>query len=144
MTTAREPRTQETRAEEKEESQTYPANCHCGQVTYSVTLSPPLSPGAGQTVGHEVINCNCSICTRNGYLLVYPLRSAVVFHNDSWSKVARYQFNTKTRDHVFCPRCGTSILIDFWGWPKRENFLGVNVSLNLFFKYVWREEVWYQ
>ncbi|KAI4957330.1 hypothetical protein J4E86_005804 [Alternaria arbusti] len=48
--------------------QTYAASCHCGSVQYSVLLSPPLAQW-------KVVSCNCSICTRNGYLLVYPERS---------------------------------------------------------------------
>jgi hypothetical protein len=42
---------------------TYEAGCHCGYISLSVKLSPPLPE-------HEVVNCNCSICRRGGYLLV--------------------------------------------------------------------------
>lgn len=37
--------------------------CHCGYITYSMKLSPPLEE-------YTVLNCNCSICRRAGYLLV--------------------------------------------------------------------------
>ena len=101
-------------------SETYEANCHCGWITYAVTLSPPLYDG------HEVMNCDCSICTRNGYLLVYPTRDKVQWHGDSLSHVGKYQFNTKKKDHLFCPHCGTSLMIDFNG-TFDEDYLAINV-----------------
>ncbi|KAG5769113.1 hypothetical protein H9Q69_012528 [Fusarium xylarioides] len=85
---------------------TYEVGCHCGYISLSVALSPPLPK-------HEVISCNCSICRRGGYLLVYPAYEKVAWHNNSDKRVSRYQFNTKARDHMFCPRCGASIGIDF-------------------------------
>ncbi|KAH7015490.1 Mss4-like protein [Ilyonectria destructans] len=91
---------------ETKPSQTYEAGCHCGFISLSVTLSPPFPE-------HVVLQCNCSICRRAGYLLVYPLHEAVTWHHGSDTRVARYQFNTKTRDHMFCPKCGASIGIDF-------------------------------
>ncbi|KAL2680615.1 hypothetical protein Neosp_008217 [[Neocosmospora] mangrovei] len=49
--------------EEPKAEATYEAGCHCGYISLSVTLSPPLPE-------HEVLHCNCSICRRGGYLLV--------------------------------------------------------------------------
>lgn len=49
--------------EEKKSSGTYEAGCHCGYIKFGVTLIPALP----QT---KVLNCNCSACTRFGYLLV--------------------------------------------------------------------------
>lgn len=49
--------------EPKEKSATYEAGCHCGYITFAVTLSPPLPE-------YKVLNCNCSVCRRMGYLLV--------------------------------------------------------------------------
>lgn len=41
---------------------TYPGACHCGQITYTVTLDNALAPeGEG-----KMLVCNCSICTKNG------------------------------------------------------------------------------
>lgn len=45
-------------------TKTYDASCHCGNVKFSLTLSPPLEEG------YKVLNCNCSICRRSGYLLI--------------------------------------------------------------------------
>ncbi|CAM1509321.1 Fc.00g030600.m01.CDS01 [Cosmosporella sp. VM-42] len=91
---------------ESKPSATYEAGCHCGFINLSLELSPPLPE-------HEVLNCNCSICRRAGYLLVYPTYEKVTWHNTSETRVSRYFFNTKTRDHMFCPKCGASIGIDF-------------------------------
>ncbi|KAF7549343.1 hypothetical protein G7046_g8377 [Stylonectria norvegica] len=88
---------------------TYEAGCHCGHIGLSLKISPPLPE-------HVVLNCNCSICRRAGYLLVYPQYSEVTWRGDSEERVSRYIFNTRTRDHMFCGKCGASIGIDF-----REN-----------------------
>jgi hypothetical protein len=45
-------------------SQTYDAGCHCGYIKFEFTLSPPLD------AGYKVLQCNCSACTRFGYLLL--------------------------------------------------------------------------
>lgn len=104
-------------------SKAYAANCHCGLVTYTVTLSPPLEQG------HTVVRCNCSVCTRLGYALVYPSRADVVFHT-GWDEMNNYRCGRKVFDNKFCGYCGTSILIDFADieLPMGKGLLGVNVS----------------
>jgi hypothetical protein len=104
-------------------AQTYPASCHCGLVQYSVLLSPPLREW-------KVVSCNCSICTRNGYLLVYPSRAQL--HMKSGEEVLRdYSFGPKRSLHKFCSRCGSAVFFD----PRMREYgdappdlLGVNVS----------------
>lgn len=82
----------------------YEANCHCGDIKYKIKL-PSLDT-------HQVNSCNCSICTKNGYFLVYPSPDEVVWHL-GYDKLKSYRFGRKTFDHKFCPKCGSSILIDF-------------------------------
>lgn len=53
----------ESKTEETKQSGTYNASCHCGYIRFAVTLSPPLEE-------QRVLDCNCSICRRMGYLLV--------------------------------------------------------------------------
>lgn len=48
---------------EGKESVTYEAGCHCGYIKFDVTLAPGLDE-------YPVAQCNCSACTRFGYLLV--------------------------------------------------------------------------
>ncbi|KAJ4189238.1 hypothetical protein NW755_006057 [Fusarium falciforme] len=106
--------------EESKAEATYEAGCHCGYISLSVTLSPPLPE-------HEVLHCNCSICRRGGYLLVYPFHPKVKWHHDSEARVSRYEFNTKTRDHMFCPKCGASIGIDFKRFKPDKPYYGISV-----------------
>ncbi|KAI1344028.1 glutathione-dependent formaldehyde-activating enzyme [Xylariaceae sp. FL0016] len=89
-----------------EASGTYECGCHCGYIKFAMTLSPPLPE-------YKVLECNCSACTRFGYLLVYPEATQVKWHNDGRARCARYQFNTKKKDQMFCPKCGASLGIDF-------------------------------
>jgi hypothetical protein len=57
---------------------TYKASCHCGAFNYTVTASPPLNDPSA-----TVIECNCSICTSNGYLFIYVPDDRVVFSKGS-------------------------------------------------------------
>ncbi|KAJ4423400.1 hypothetical protein N0V82_001873 [Gnomoniopsis sp. IMI 355080] len=85
---------------------TYEAGCHCGYIKFSVTLSPPLPET-------KPLQCDCSACRRFGYLLTYMPHEDVTWHGDSWTRMSRYQFNTKQKDQLFCGKCGASIGIDF-------------------------------
>ncbi len=105
-----------------QEKSWHEAACHCHAVKYKVLL-PPLYPPTKTWIS----KCNCSICSKNGYLIVYPLREEVVF-TEGYDKLKDYRFATKTRDHKFCPECGSSILIDYLGKSKRGDVLGINVG----------------
>jgi hypothetical protein len=74
---------------------THSGGCHCGRVRFEV-LAPAVI---------EVLECNCSICTRSAYLhLIVP---ASHFKLVSGADVlATYQFNTGTAKHLFCSVCG--------------------------------------
>ncbi|KAI0967540.1 glutathione-dependent formaldehyde-activating, GFA [Xylaria arbuscula] len=85
-------------------SQKYDANCHCGLVRFSV-ITPDLK-------SLKIVSCNCSICTKNGYLFAYPKREDVVFASGEVDMTS-YRFGPCKKPHKFCPTCGTSILIDF-------------------------------
>lgn len=98
----------------------YAANCHCGAITYTINTSPLYS---GE---NEVRRCNCSICTHNGYLLVYPNRTDVIFHT-GFDHLRSYLFGSKSFPHKFCPTCGSSVFIDPVGKIGRD-FLTMNVG----------------
>ena len=102
----------------------YDANCHCGAVRYTIKYPDLENP---QT--QPVLDCNCSICTKNGYLLIYPTREDITWHR-GYESLAKYKCATKTKDHLFCPTCGSSILIDWNGTVIEEHgdYLSVNVS----------------
>jgi len=69
--------------------------CHCGRVRFEVIAPPRL----------EVTDCNCSICSRSGYLHLIVPRSR--FRLVSGTEfLTEYQFNTRTAKHLFCSVCG--------------------------------------
>ena len=76
--------------------QTYSGGCHCGRVRFEV--SGTLDP---------VVACNCSICTRKGYLhLIVPReRFRLLAGSDT---LATYRFGTMTAQHHFCRHCGAA------------------------------------
>ncbi|KAF2017296.1 hypothetical protein BU24DRAFT_147716 [Aaosphaeria arxii CBS 175.79] len=110
--------------ENSSEAETYDAVCHCGTVEYSVTLTPPLPK-------QKVVSCNCSICSRNGYLLVYPLRAQFNLKSGD-AALKTYSFGKMRNHHKFCGRCGSSVFFD----PRlielgdgSPDLLGVNVRM---------------
>jgi len=96
----------------------YDANCHCGAVRYTVTTHSLDT--------QKVARCNSSICTKNGYLLVYPARRDVVFHQ-GYDQLKSYQFGNKNVEHKFCPTCGSSVLIEVQS--DQHDFFAMNVCL---------------
>lgn len=76
------------------------ANCHCGAVTFTVRL-PPLS-------SLELGVCNCSICTRNGYIMAYPSIADVEYHTGA-DNLTEFRFAREVGVHKFCKTCGSSI-----------------------------------
>jgi hypothetical protein len=75
--------------------QTWTGGCHCGAVRFSVEVAPPVT----------VQRCNCSLCSRTGYIhLIVP---ASHFRLERGSDVlTEYSFNTHVAIHRFCSRCG--------------------------------------
>lgn len=69
-------------------------SCHCGQVRFEVE---------GQF--DAVMECNCSICSRKGYLLWFVPRSAVKVAAPA-GPLTVYTFNRHVIQHQFCPTCG--------------------------------------
>jgi hypothetical protein len=55
----------------------------------------------------SVSECNCSICTKKGYLhlIVPPEQFELVSGADALST---YEFNTRVAKHYFCRHCGVS------------------------------------
>jgi len=67
--------------------------CHCGRVRFRVTA---LS---------RVTDCNCSICTKKGFLhLTVPPDAFELFSGAD--ALTAYRFNTGTARHTFCATCG--------------------------------------
>ncbi|KAF3046637.1 hypothetical protein E8E12_011359 [Didymella heteroderae] len=85
-------------------TQTYKASCHCGAFAYDVT-TPSLAHEST-----EVVRCNCSICMRNGYLLIYVPDNQVTFTKGSFEDFKPYTFATHSVAHYFCTTCGSSCM----------------------------------
>ncbi|HYB90934.1 MAG TPA: GFA family protein [Candidatus Binataceae bacterium] len=77
-------------------AKTYRGGCHCGRVAFEVT---------GRIDAVE--ECNCSICSRKGYLhwIVAPDAFRLLTPREN---LATYTFNTRVAQHHFCPVCGVA------------------------------------
>lgn len=73
------------------------ASCHCGAVSFEV-LHEPLYAIPEKSFHAPVACDNCSICLKNGYLLVYPLRDEIKWHS-GWDKLKNYRMASKTVSH---------------------------------------------
>lgn len=89
-------------------------SCHCGQITF--TVDGDLS---------QVIECNCSHCSRKGYLLWFVPRDKVQIASDD-EKLATYSFNKHVIKHHFCPVCGCAPF-GFGKDPQGTEMAAVNV-----------------
>lgn len=69
-------------------------SCHCGQIRFTV-----------EGDYGEVIECNCSHCSRKGYLLWFVPREKLRLSSPE-AMIATYKFNKHVIDHHFCPTCG--------------------------------------
>jgi hypothetical protein len=69
--------------------------CHCGKVRFELEAPSAL----------EVLECNCSLCQKVGFMHLLVPRSdfRLVSGKDS---LTSYQFNTRTANHLFCKVCG--------------------------------------
>lgn len=72
----------------------YHGSCHCGRIVYDVD---------GQL--EQAIECNCSHCSRKGYLLWFVPREQLALATPEHD-MATYTFNKHTIEHRFCPTCG--------------------------------------
>ncbi|HEY7929152.1 MAG TPA: GFA family protein [Steroidobacteraceae bacterium] len=69
--------------------------CHCGRIRFEVMAPADL----------EVSDCNCSICSKSGYLhLIVPKSRFRLLSGEG--QLTSYQFNTRTAQHLFCSVCG--------------------------------------
>jgi hypothetical protein len=70
-------------------------SCHCGAVRYEVTFERPT----------KAIACNCSICSRAGWLLAFVPQTAfrLITGEDA---LTDYQFGVMKSHHPFCKTCG--------------------------------------
>ena len=92
----------------------YRGSCHCAAVSFTVEAPASL----------EVERCNCSICSKAGFihLIVPASRFALLTGHDA---LVTYTFNTGVARHTFCGTCGIKPF-----YTPRSNPDGVDVNVN--------------
>jgi hypothetical protein len=69
--------------------------CHCGRVRFELTAHEDIL----------VSECNCSICSKSGYLgLPVPRSRFTLLQGEDC--LTTYTFNTHAAQHLFCRYCG--------------------------------------
>ena len=74
----------------------YKGGCHCGAIAFEVEGAPA-----------QVMECNCSHCSRKGYLLWFVPRAQLRLSTPE-TALATYKFNKHIISHHFCPTCGSA------------------------------------
>lgn len=72
----------------------YQGSCHCGKIAFEFD---------GE-VG-KAIECNCSLCSRRGYLLTFVPSANFTLKTDE-ANLSTYRFNKEVIAHHFCATCG--------------------------------------
>ncbi|TWG90655.1 hypothetical protein L598_006700000120 [Mesorhizobium sp. J18] len=89
-------------------------SCHCGQIKFEV-----------EGTFEEVNECNCSHCSRKGYLLWFVPRGRLSLKTPE-SAMSTYRFNKHVIDHHFCPNCGCAPF-GFGKAPDGAEMAAVNI-----------------
>lgn len=91
----------------------YQGGCHCGAVQFEVEAPERLECG----------DCNCSICSKSGFLhLIVPKSRFRLLQGEA--SLATYTFNTHVAQHRFCKICGIKSF-----YVPRSNPDGVDVNV---------------
>lgn len=73
----------------------YPGSCHCGAIKFEVEAPEKL----------KCADCNCSICTKSGYLhLIVPRSKLRILQGKE--HITTYTWGTGVAQHTFCNICG--------------------------------------
>jgi len=92
----------------------YTGSCHCQAVRFEIEAPEIL----------EADYCNCSICTRSGYLhLILPTSNFRLLRGEE--SLQSYTFNTGVARHTFCKVCGIKPF-----YTPRSNPDGIDVNVN--------------
>jgi hypothetical protein len=86
--------------------------CHCGRVRFRVRVEKL-----------EALDCNCSICSKKGFLHVIVPKDAFELLSGA-DALTTYTFNTGVAKHTFCKVCGVHPF-----YTPRSHPDGVDVNL---------------
>lgn len=90
----------------------YEGSCHCEAIKFLVEAPEEL----------EVDECNCSICSKVGFLhLIVPQSKFEMIAGAEY--LTHYRFNSKIADHTFCRVCGVKPF-----YVPRSNPDGISVN----------------
>tara|TARA_R110000824_G_scaffold38584_3_gene117732 strand:- start:1531 stop:1905 length:375 start_codon:yes stop_codon:yes gene_type:complete len=69
--------------------------CHCGAIRFEAQVE----------TAPELLDCNCSICARTGFLhLIVPHEEFSLLKGEG--DLTSYKFGSGQADHLFCSDCG--------------------------------------
>lgn len=91
----------------------YSGGCHCGIVKFEVEAPEHF----------EANECNCSICSKSGYLHLIVPKSKFTLISGS-DVLSTYTFNTQVAQHTFCKVCGIKSF-----YVPRSNPEGISVNV---------------
>lgn len=92
----------------------YKGACHCGKVSYEV-----------ETDLGQVVSCNCSICSKRGYLLSFVHEKGFKLISGQ-NEQSDYLFHKKHIHHLFCKHCGVSSF-GHGALPNGDRMYAINV-----------------
>jgi len=91
----------------------YQGSCHCGAVVFECEAPADI----------EVEDCNCSICTKSGFLhLIIPQSKFQLMQG--LDMLTTYTFNTGVAKHTFCSYCGVKPF-----YYPRSNPDGIDINV---------------
>jgi len=94
-------------------SMIYQGSCHCKAIVFEIEAPEEV----------EVEDCNCSICTKAGFLhLIIPLNKFKLIRGSD--QLTTYTFNTGVAQHTFCKICGIKPF-----YTPRSNPDGIDINL---------------
>lgn len=89
-------------------------SCHCQAVKFEVEAPRVI----------EADYCNCSICTKSGFLhLIVPLSKFKIISGKEM--LSTYTFNTGVAKHTFCKKCGVKPF-----YTPRSNPDGIDINVH--------------
>jgi hypothetical protein len=100
----------------------FEGGCHCGRVRFRVTTS-----------SLEAIDCNCSICTKKGFLHLIVEKKDFELLSGA-DDITTYTFNTGVAKHTFCRVCGIHAF-----YTPRSHPHGVDVNVRCLDGTAWRK-----
>ena len=91
----------------------YQGSCHCKAIRFEIDVPEDI----------EAEECNCSICSKAGFLhLIIPLSKFRLISGSDCMSV--YAFNTGTAKHTFCRICGIKPF-----YTPRSNPDGIDINV---------------